>query len=347
MNNFKASDVVFNEELHTYTRGEQQLSGITSLIHSVLRLGVYPKAEDNVKEILIPQAGYYGTCIHQAIQMWDELGIEMTQFPEKEHETAHFGIVTFPAQDVSADLAYYKTLLPEGWRVLANEFTVSYGDFASQIDIVWGDDEDGIWIVDTKSNNIDAYPGRKAGLMEYLSWQESCYAFMFEHQTGLKVKGLKGNWMRKGTGELWDIERKPDEQVKKLLETTILPNPDYDPTDIDSHRFIYINDEMQVADEVAVVATPADLAVSTDVTKAIADFLRAEKLAKQMKERLSQIMEQNNVQKFECDDFVASIGKSSTRKGFDQERFKTDHPELYKEYITTSEVRGKFTIKEK
>lgn len=345
MNDFKASDVVFNEELHTYTRGEQQLSGITSLIHSVLRLGVYPKAEDKVKEILIPQAGYYGTCIHQAIQSWDELGIEMTQFPEKEHETAHFGVVTFPAQDVSADLAYYKTLLPEGWRVLANEFTVSYGDFASQIDIVWGDDEDGVWLVDTKSNNIDAYPGRKEGLKEYLSWQLSCYAFMFEHQTGLKVKGLKGNWMRKGTGEMWGIERKPDELVKKLLETTILPNPDYDPMDIESHRFIYINDEMQVAEEVEVVATPDDLAIEQDFIGEVVKILEYEAKAKELKERLRKEMEKHGVTKFECDQFSASIGKPSTREDFDKKKFQEENPELYEQYKKTTKVSGKFSLK--
>ena len=36
----KKSEVVFNEETHTYLRGEQQLSGVTGLIHSVLQLGV-------------------------------------------------------------------------------------------------------------------------------------------------------------------------------------------------------------------------------------------------------------------------------------------------------------------
>ena len=38
----KQSAVVFDEATHTYRRGDEKLSGITSLIHDVLQLGVYP-----------------------------------------------------------------------------------------------------------------------------------------------------------------------------------------------------------------------------------------------------------------------------------------------------------------
>ncbi|WP_434313718.1 PD-(D/E)XK nuclease family protein, partial [Enterococcus innesii] len=213
----KQSEVVFNELAHTYLRGDTELSGITGLIHAVLLLGVYPDASDYVKKVQIPKAGYYGTCVHKSIQTWDELGIEMTQFPEKEHPTA--GIL--PAQDVSAELAYYRKVKPRKCKTIANEFTVDYGNFASQIDCVWGDEDGNIYLVDHKTNNLDYYPGGAAGLKEYLSWQLSCYAVMFEQQTGLKVNGLFGNWLRKGAGELWRIERKPDEQVQKLLSTEI------------------------------------------------------------------------------------------------------------------------------
>lgn len=336
------SDVIFNEEQHSYWRGEERLSGITSLIHSVLRLGIYPDADPKVEQVFIPRAGYHGTCVHHAIQTLETLGVEETQFPAVEHETKDFGTVIFPEQDVKPELEGYKQFLDKhGLHCVATEYTVDYGQYASQIDSVDENDAKDIYIVDFKTNNVDAYPGGKDGLKAYLSWQLSSYAFMFERKNpDKKVKGLIGLWLKGDKWEAWVIERQPDEKVKCLLETTALPA---------DKGFIYVNPEMQVEETavVEVVATPEDLAVSTDVTKAIADFLRAEKLAKQMKEQLRQIMEQNNVQKFECDDFVASIGKSSQRKSFDQERFKTDHPGLYKEYITTSEVRGKFTIKEK
>ena len=332
------SEVVFNEETHRYLRGETELSGITGLIHAVLLLGVYPDASDYVKKVQIPKAGYYGTCVHKAIQAWDELGIELTQFPEKEHPTA--GIL--PAQDVSAELAYYRKAKPRACKTIASEFTVSYGNFASQIDCIWCDKDGGIYLVDHKTNNLDYYPGGAEGLKEYLSWQLSCYAFMFEWQTSWKVKGLLGNWMRKGAGELWRIERKPDELVQKLLSTEIIKQ--------EWGGFTYYNPEMQVfaakVEEVKPVATTTDaLAVPVDVVSAITTLLRAEKAAKAMKEKLRELMEAAGVTKWECPEFTATIGKPSETTTFDSKAFQADHPDLYEQYLKTTTRKGSFTQK--
>lgn len=331
------SEVVFNEETHRYLRGDAELSGITGLIHAVLLLGVYPDASDYVKKVQIPKAGYYGTCVHKAIQAWDELGIELTQFPEKEHPTA--GIL--PAQDVSAELAYYRKVKPRSCKTIASEFTVDYLNFASQIDCIWCDNEGGIYLVDHKTNNLDYYPGGADGLKEYLSWQLSCYAVMFEKQTGLKVKGLFGNWLRKGAGELWRIERKPDELVQKLLSTDIMPDG--------NGRFVYLNQEMQVyaekVEEVKQTESDSSLVVPSDVVTAIATLLNAEKAAKAMKEKLRELMEAAGVSKWECDQFTATIGKASESTTFDSKAFQADHPELYKQYLKKTTRKGSFTQK--
>ena len=331
------SEVVFNEETHRYLHGDAELSGITGLIHAVLLLGVYPDASDYVKKVQIPKAGYYGTCVHKAIQAWDELGIELTQFPEKEHPTA--GIL--PAQDVSAELAYYRNVKPRNVKTVASEFTVDYLNFASQIDCIWCDNEGGIYLVDHKTNNLDYYPGGAEGLKEYLSWQLSCYAVMFEKQTGNKVKGLIGNWMRKGAGELWRIERKPDELVQKLLSTDIMPDC--------NGRFVYINQEMQVyaekVEEVKQTESDSSLVVPSDVVTAIATLLKAEKAAKAMKEKLRELMEAAGVSKWECDQFTATIGKASESTTFDSKAFQADHPDLYKQYLKKTTRKGSFTQK--
>ena len=341
MTRFKESDVAFDETTHTYTRDGQQLSGITSLIHSVLRLGIYPGASDYAKQVAIPQAGYYGSCVHDSIRLYDELGIESTTYEES---VASNG-TPLPAQDVSADLAKYKELVPEGMHPVASEFTVSLGLFASQIDKIWCNDKAEIYLVDFKTNNLEAYPGGVDALKEYLSWQLSCYAVMFELQTGLEVSGLYGMHLRHGEGQLWEIGRKSDEQVLKLLDTMILPNPDYDPTDVGSQRFIYINDEMQVSDAVEVVATASDLAIEQDFIAEVVKIFEYESKAKELKEQLRAMMEKHGVQRFECDLFSASIGKASVRESFDTKAFKEANPELYKEYVKTTSAKGKFTIK--
>ena len=333
----KQSEVVFNEETHRYLRGDAELSGITGLIHAVLLLGVYPDASDYVKKVQIPKAGYYGTCVHKAIQAWDELGIELTQFPDKEHPTA--GIL--PSQDVSAELAYYRKVKPRNVKTVASEFTVDYLNFASQIDCIWCDNEGGIYLVDHKTNNLDYYPGGADGLKEYLSWQLSCYAVMFEKQTGKKVKGLLGNWVRKGAGELWRIERKPDELVQKLLSTDIMPDG--------NGRFVYLNQEMQVyaekVEEVKPTESDSSLVVPSDVVAAIATLLKAEKAAKAMKEKLRELMEAAGVSKWECDQFTATIGKASESTTFDSKAFQADHPDLYKQYLKKTTRKGSFTQK--
>lgn len=341
MTRFKESNVVFDETTHTYTRDGQQLSGITSLIHSVLRLGVYPGASDYAKDVAIPQAGYYGSCVHDAIRTYNELGVDVTTY---DASVAPNG-TELPSQDVSADLECYKRLIPAGMRVMASEFTVSYGSFASKIDGTWCNDKAEVYLVDYKTNNLDSYPGGEAGLREYLSWQLSCYAVMFELQTGLKVEGLYGMHLRHGDGQLWEIERKSDEQVLKLLDTMILPNPDYDPTDIDSLRFIYINDEMQVADTTEVVATAEDLDVQQTFLDAFVEIMQAEQKAKELKDSLRKLMEENGVTKFECDQFTASIGKASVQERFDSKAFKEAEPELYQQYVKKSQAKGKFTVK--
>lgn len=333
----KQSEVVFNEEAHTYLRGGEKLSGITSLIHSVLQLGVYPDANEYVRNVQIPKAGYYGTCIHKAIQMYEDIGIEMTKFPEKEHPTAG----TLPAQDVSIELETYKRLKPKKLRVIATEFTVSFGMFATQVDSVLADEDDNIYLDDHKSNNLDYYPGGKEGLKEYLSWQLSANAVMFENQTGLKVKGLYADWLRKDAGELWKIDRVPDDKVLKLLETEILPKP--------GGGFIYINESMQVetakVEEVKpVVSNSKDLAVPVEITTAIANLVRAEKAAKDMKEQLRALMEANGITKWECDDFVASIGSPSVATTLDTAKFKAEHADLFKKYAKTTTRKGSFKI---
>lgn len=332
-NDLKRSEVRFNEETHTYLRGEQRLSGITSLIHQVLQLGVYPDATDYVLKVQIPKAGYYGSCVHKAIQLWDELGIECTEFPEKQHPTAG----TLPAQEVSEELNSYRDLLC-GLRTVACEYTVDYGNFASQIDSVKADEDDEIFLVDYKTNNLQYYPGGRAGLEEYLSWQLSCYAFMFERLNNKKVAGLIAIWLRKGEGERWVIERKPDEQVKCLLDTLVT---------LTDHGFVYFNDTMQVYNTTQlqkVVEASTSLTVPQEITKAIADLVKAEKAAKEMKERLRELMEKNNVTKWECDEFTASIGKASESTTFDSTSFKQAYPALYKQFSKKTTRKGSFKI---
>lgn len=330
------SQVQFDELKHQYWRGEQELSGITGLIHSVLRLGVYPQADEYAQEVAIPRKGYYGKCVHRAIETYERLGIDATRYPEKTITTKSYGEVTFPAHNVGAELQAYK-LMKGDYECIAVEFLVDYGQYASCIDAIWVDKDGRIYLVDHKTNNIDYYPGKADGLKQYLSWQLSCYAVMFEAQTGLKVAGLIANWITEDEQQQWVIERQQDEQVIALLNTAaeIAPNG----------AWTYTNEAMQVADTTPVVATQDDLAVPQEITAAIANLLYAEKAAKLMKERLRELMETNGVTKWECDEFTATIGKASSSTSLDSKALKAAEPEIYDRYTRTIEKKGSFTLK--
>lgn len=329
------SQVQFDELTHQYWRGEEELSGITGLIHSVLRLGVYPQADQYAQEVVIPRKGYYGKCVHKAIETYERLGIDATRYPEKTITTKSYGEVTFPAHNVEKELQAYKEMKGD-FACLDVEFLVDYGQYASCIDAIWVDKDGRIYLVDHKTNNINYYPGKADGLKQYLSWQLSCYAVMFERQTGLEVAGFLANWITDEGHEQWVIERQPIDEVYHLLYTKAVLTP---------CGFSYINNEMQVKEEMPAVATQTDLAVPQEITAAIANLLHAEKAAKLMKERLRELMEQNNISKWECDEFTATIGKASSSTSLDSKALKAAEPEIYDRYTRTIEKKGSFTLK--
>ena len=360
---FKQSPVVFNEENHTYTLEGKRLLGITGLIHSILGLGVYPDADAYTKDHIIPRAGSRGKAVHHAIQTYDLMGIcqttqvVTTKYGCKERNNIEYVDETW---DVSAELSNYIRHL-EGFKALANELTVSDNiKYASQIDNVWLREEtNGIWLVDTKTNNLSLYPTcgyynaryfrtGVAALREYLSWQLSIYAELFEAENpGLKVEGLACNWLRKNQAAFWVIDRKPSELVRELLSS------DYHFT---ANGPVYYHPNLSVfgisskPEETMPVPKDAELPIlPQDIINTMADLLEQEKVLKanieKVKTTIRTAMEENGVKSWDSGRFKATIAADSERSQFDAARFKADYPELYKQYTIRKTTKGGFTIK--
>ena len=354
----KQSPVVFNEELHSYQLGEQRLLGITGLIHSILGLGVYPEAEDYVKDFIIPRAGSRGTAIHHAIQTYDRLGIRQTiQTVRTRYGCSERDNVQYVDEewDVGLELDNYIRHL-EGFEAVANELTVSDNvKYASQIDNVWrSKDTGGIWLVDTKSNNIDLYPlcgyfnpvyfnsGAEA-LQEYLSWQLSVYAELFESENpGIKVEGLACNWLRKDQAAFWVIKRKPTGLVRELLTT------EYIFTD---NGPAYFHHDLSIFGINPHLPTPQkeQAIIPADVVDYMAGLLKTVKEAEAKlagaKTALRAAMDQHKVKKYDFGLFTATLSASSVTSRFNSKQFKEDHPEMYEKYISKSVSQGSLTIK--
>lgn len=350
---FKQSPVIFDEGAHRYRLGEKRLLGITGLIHSILGLGVYPEADPYVRDFLIPKAGSRGTAIHHAIQTYDELGIRQTIQSVNTRQGDRYEVMEW---DVSRELDNYIRHL-NGFVALANELTVSDNDkYASQIDNVWQRvSTNGIWLVDTKSNNLDRYPlcgyfnpayfnNREDALKEYLSWQLSIYAELFEAENpGLKVEGLACNWLRQDRAAFWVIERKSPELVKEILST------EYMFTDNGPVYFHHDQSVFGITPNLPATTNETVPIVPEDVISYVADLIRIEKETKakldEAKKALRMAMEQHGIKSWDSGLFKATIAADSNRATFDSARFKKDHPDLYEQYITNKPTKGGFTLK--
>lgn len=340
--------VEFNEELHRYSIGEKRLLGITGLIHTVLHLGEYADASDFVRNVAIPRAAEYGHAVHKAIELYDDVAVKATSYPNS------FGAEPW---DVSRELESYISHR-RGFKPLANEYSVTDGErWASNIDNVWlSESTGGVWLVDTKTNNLNYYPldgygqtgyftDRTDALKEYLSWQLSVYAELFEAQNlGIKVEGLAANWLRRDDAAFWVIERKPSDCVMELLNTE---------WSIDDDGTVHYHHPNPSAIVPVLAMPPAPRAdtslVSDAVVNLITENLRraadAEENLKRLKEELRAAMEKHGIKSWKTDTFTATIAADAERATFDSKAFKAEHGDMYDKYVTRKTVKGAFTLK--
>lgn len=356
---FKQSPVIFDEDSHSYQLDGKRLLGITGLIHSILGLGVYPDASDHVKDFIIPRAGSRGTAVHHAIQTYDQLGVKQTtQIVRTRYGCRERDNIQYKDEewDVSFELdSYIKHLY--GFKALANELTVSDNvRYASQIDNVWmNESTGGIWLVDTKTNNVKLYPlcgyfnphyfnNGVDALKEYLSWQLSIYAELFEAENpGMKVEGLACNWLKSDMAELWQIDRKPSELVWELLKTDYFFS-DNGPVYFHPNLEVFgigVNLPAEREDSVPIVAPD----VVDYFTSLLKTYKETEAKLDEAKTALRAAMTQHNVKSFDFGSFSATLGADSVTTSFDTKSFKKDHPDLYEKYASKKSKKGSFTLK--
>lgn len=181
------SAVVFNEEQHTYTLGDKELSGITSIIRRYLFANMYA----NVSQAVLNKAAERGTRIHNLVQLWT------------------MGILS--QQDLAELQPFLDALSGAGLLNYESEYLVSDNEsVASSIDLVCLNKDDNIFLCDIKTTAVLH--------IDYLAWQLSIYAYLFERQNPeLKVNGLKAIHIRDGKCNIVDIPRLEDEAIERLL----------------------------------------------------------------------------------------------------------------------------------
>ena len=289
--NLTRSSVVFNEEHHTYHLDGVELSGITGILSKHL----FPNKYDSVPRFVLEKAAERGSYIHGACELADSLGV----IPDCEE-----------AQN------YLKLKEAHGLETIENEYLVSDNEyFASSIDVVFSD----LSLADIKTT----YHFDK----EYVSWQLSIYAYLFELQNpDLKANKLYGIWLRGDKAELIEVERKPSDVIKQLLDCEIngtLFNPPALKSDVPA-KILEIQNYIIELDMMT-----KDL---TDKRKVLLDGIHEE-------------MIKAGVDKWKTDLISLTAKKSTTRESFDTKALKEKYPDIYNQFTRQSTVKGSLLLK--
>lgn len=301
------SPVIFLPEEHRYYNPEngRYLSGITSLLSRQLFQGKY----DGVPQATLDAAAAKGSAIHEECADLATFGASGT-YPETE--------------------AFARLLTREGIEPLEAEYTVSDGEYyASKIDLI--------------DRSLNLYDLKTTSTLDtdYVSWQLSIYAYLFERQNpSLQVGRLAAIHLRGKRAKLVRVERKSAEAVSRLLADDLawrqyIPQPD-------THL------------------SPAGIAGGqegvltklTDIERAIIEIktrlAQAEEQKKSLTEALYQEMDARGVYKLDSPTLSITRIADTTAETFDSKAFRADHPELYGKYLRETSRKGyvKITLKQ-
>lgn len=306
MNELIQSAVVFNEEQHTYTLGDKQLSGITTIIKQL----VFPDMYKGISQAVLNKAAERGTRIHNLIQMWV------------------MGILS--NEDIAELQCFLDAFTAASLISHASEYLVSDNEsVASSIDLVCLDAEGNFVLCDIKTTSVLH--------TEYLQWQLSIYAYLFEHQNPtLQVGALKAIHIRDNKCEIVDVERLPDEYVEALLNAYRSGAESFDnplhaiPAELDKLLEAYAeNDEF------------------LSYIKMVND--QYDKRKKELQAAIGDVLKKQNMSTIETPIAKVTIGKDSVTPKFDYKSFvESDlykqQPEAYEPFVKMTTTAGRVTI---
>ena len=294
------SPTTFVEKTHQYFNVDgKELSGITAAIKRVL----FPDKYKDVDPAILQMAASYGTSVHTDIQSWEN-DPNMPFFTEE-------GEV-------------YKNIRPEGLTFIADEYLVSNETtHASKIDLVFTEDNKSVILADIKCNaNLDK---------EYLRWQLSTYAFLFEKQNPkIKVKKILGVWLPRRDKypdkepQFVELERLADKEVEDFLQK-----------DIDG----------EMMPQATVQNLPAELSnVLAAVGVVLQEKVRVDEEVKVLKEQILVLCEKYGIKKWDNDVFSLTYVAPTTSSKVDSALLKKTYPDIAKEVTKQTSVKSSIRL---
>lgn len=295
--------VTFDPIEHKYYRlsDNKELQGITGILSRRLFKDKYA----GVPASILNAAAQRGSNIHDACQQAVMFGFDAnTAIPEV--------------------VAYWALLANAGVKPLDTEYIVSDGIYyASPIDMV--DEELNLFDIKT-TYTLDT---------EYVKWQLSIYAYLFELQNPHLTAGrLYGVHLRGDKARLVEVERVPVEVISQLLQADVQDIEFTIPATTD-----------------VTVQVPADVARLADLESAIialkAEIKNYEDRKAEVMNTLYEQMTGSGVSKWETDRITLTAVAPTESTTFDSKAFKADDPATYEKYVKKTPKKGylKITIK--
>ena len=303
--------VKYDPITHTYTNAEGlELSGITGIIKQFICPNIYAKVPAEVLE----SARVRGTKLHGLLELYAN-----GTFANVTEEDAEI-IDNFNAM----------ALALEDYECIASEYVVSNNELtASPIDLLALDYEGNLTIIDLKtSHSLN---------VEFVTWQLNFYRYFLELQTGLKTNNLQALHVSNGKA--------------KFVKVQIIANEYLDYMLFCAYNFVDFKNPLQVEEDKitkleAIYREKKALEEQIKALEEQEDQIKAlEEQEDQIKAEVIAEMKANAVKTYESDTIRVTYKNASTRSTFDSKRFAEAEPEIYKNYLKTSETKESLTIK--
>ena len=264
---------------------------------------IFKDKYSSVPESVLNNAAKRGHLIHSKIELLDTIGIE----------------------DKDPELISYSEIKKERkLKTIANEYLITDKEhYASAIDLVFEEKDGSVSLGDIKTTyKLDT---------EYLMWQLSIYAYLFENQNpGLSINNLYGLWIRGDKYKCVDIERIPIDVIVNLLEC-----------DISRRQFVNP------------YKSPVKTEVPTKVYEVEQYMVDLDNQIKELSEKKQQIldgllpmMHEANVTSWKGDHIQLIRKAASQRESFDLKKFKEENKDFdTSPYMKVSNVKESITFK--
>lgn len=297
----KDCGVSFDQKEHRYFLGDKELFGVTS----TLIRRAFPGTYDGIPQTVLNEAAARGTQVHELIELYNSV--------------FNGDDTMFPADAWTPELLGYVGIVKTNrLRHMASEYLVTDSKrYASAIDGVYLNGEDGIVLVDYKTTSQLYY--------ENVALQLSIYARFFEMvNPDLKVSSIACIWLRGDKSKFMELPRVNDKLLEKLIEADINNDADYSYTPEIPNDFYKLEAEY------------VRLAKELDTLKTQQDAVR---------DKIMTLMENRKAKSYKTSYGAFTITSETVSQKFDTASFKEAQPDLYEKYLKESKVKPSLRIK--